>query len=353
MEPPGDKSEMGEMGERGEVTIHIRSESKSGKAEQVPRIIRTLSGRLLPFPSEESCICPICLEPMSNDSSTLIIVPCQHGFCLSCFQKYLETNILEAKVPLKCPLTSCGAKLVLTQITELLSEEMNKKLQHFQALKDEPTLRECSSCHKLIKPGPDSKTSSLTCSCGHVFCATHGDSHPGQNCSDYALTRSDSWHHREVASGEAIKAISKHCPTCSQPIEKVKGTCDHVRCPACGVDFCYKCLNPRLTGTYNRKCEICNHSFIDHKYMPCWRVLAILLFPLWFPVALVWMALILILISVCILCVVCGLAANGCEACKGFLLVLFLPFILVLSYTGTTQCMCLMPEEIKRQMAEQ
>lgn len=53
------------------------------------------------------------------------------------------------------------------------------------------------------------------------------------------------------------------------PLNKTGG-CDHVVCPACHLDMCYRCGTHRyLHGQgYIRSCMGCQQDYIDHRHLP-------------------------------------------------------------------------------------
>lgn len=100
--------------------------------------------------------------------------------------------------------------------------------------------------------------------------------------------------HRERNLGEKEKEIlskldilTKPCPNCFEIIEKIEG-CDHMRCPFCKVDFCWKCGSANLTGKYVRRCQNCQLEYIDHAHTSHHRRVFCVTFFLWFPLAILY-----------------------------------------------------------------
>lgn len=130
--------------------------------------------------------------------------------------------------------------------------------------------------------------------CGHVFCFYHSDAHPTMSCEEYSQRE-----HGDAAFAESqalVSSLSKPCPHCNARVE-LAGGCDHVRCPQCHGDWCYRCGQGNLTGKYVRSCPNCAHSYLDHQYFPRWCCLVILLFPFVVLLSLVWM-----LMFLCVMC---------------------------------------------------
>jgi hypothetical protein len=70
------------------------------------------------------------------------------------------------------------------------------------------------------------------------YCFTHGDSHPGQSCADWARSHAAV----EKATASAIKKDSKKCPQCRVVTYKTEG-CNHMHCSRCGCDWCWICAS--------------------------------------------------------------------------------------------------------------
>eukprot|EP00048_Salpingoeca_helianthica_P002919 m.62209 g.62209 ORF g.62209 m.62209 type:complete len:275 (-) comp12391_c2_seq1:1424-2248(-) len=72
--------------------------------------------------------------------------------------------------------------------------------------------------------------------------------------------------------------------TFSTPVisyECVWGSPLRVICTRCQKDFCFRCGQANLTGTFVRKCQTCNSAYIHHRYLSLWLLGWILLLPLW------------------------------------------------------------------------
>jgi hypothetical protein len=96
----------------------------------------------------------------------------------------------------------------------------------------------------------------MTChQCGHTFCYSHSNAHPGETCRAYELRT-------RAADREAEATISsraKPCPSCRTPTEKDNG-CNHMTCTAmvarngrqeqCNQDWCWLCGRKIGGGAY-------------------------------------------------------------------------------------------------------
>jgi E3 ubiquitin-protein ligase RNF14 len=128
-----------------------------------------------------------------------------------------------------------------------------------------------------------------------VFCAIHGSGHLTQTCVDYMAAVSEIAGNKSIDNDTTpeqqalqftetlhiLSQFSKPCPHCGAAICKSAG-CDHVVCPMCQNDFCFKCgTHEFLTSKNNnndqdstdppnsmfRSCSQCQQSFLDHRYM--------------------------------------------------------------------------------------
>jgi hypothetical protein len=88
---------------------------------------------------------------------------------------------------------------------------------------------------QLTQPIPCSSAApSMRCSnCSHTFCFTHGDSHPGKSCSQWARDNLQS----EKETEKAIKSFTKMCPGCHVATQKSAG-CNHMKCTQCKTEWC-------------------------------------------------------------------------------------------------------------------
>ena len=295
-------------------------------------------------PSEELA-CLICQEEQSN---MLIVQPCEHGsFCRACLQTYMHHKVQMRlhSGKMLCPFKIPPNDFCTTEMSDdfvfsvMENEEDVEKYKRWKKLSTEPILEHPMADLELMEDG---------------------------------------------ALKHSLKN-SKPCPKCRTPIEKKSG-CDHLRCPLCGTDFCFRCGEPCVSGTYLRKCGKCNREFIDHLHTPEVRRCLCFSTCFWLPLALLYLAS-------CVACVpfCCCLAitADGEETpmeegndaaakkegnpkptnvqpdpiippldhtqrrdgkctrvTKMVFSVLFAPFIVVCQFSGLHSCMCLMDPQM-------
>lgn len=67
------------------------------------------------------------------------------------------------------------------ELAQLLDSETLRKYERLQAMRSDPSLRECPKCNELVPGAKHKQQRSLACSsCGTAFCLRHGLSHPPQ-----------------------------------------------------------------------------------------------------------------------------------------------------------------------------
>ena len=82
--------------------------------------------------------------------------------------------------------------------------------------------------------------SSVTCTCGCVFCLRCGEeAHAPVSCDQLASWQEKCRNESETANW--ILANTKKCPKCSVRIEKNQG-CNHMTCRSCNYEFCWICM---------------------------------------------------------------------------------------------------------------
>ena len=99
-----------------------------------------------------------------------------------------------------------------------------------------------------MPPPPHSTAApSMRCSvCSHTFCFTHGDSHTGKSCSQWARDNLES----ESETLKAIKSFTKPCPGCSVSTQKSAG-CNHMKCTQCKTEW--QVARPRSGASPSRR----------------------------------------------------------------------------------------------------
>jgi hypothetical protein len=165
------------------------------------------------------------------------------------------------------------------------------RLQKLHRLHEDPSLRCCPRCDELLlppsKPRPHSSPSddpegtsvrsatiAVACpSCQHVV-----QEEPPPRRGSASASGAGAAEAGCGAFGDAVP-----CSHCGMAIHKDSG-CDHVVCPSCHLDMCYRCrTHLHLTGKVIRSCSRCQRSFVDHRYNRQYRLRLLLTLPFLVP----------------------------------------------------------------------
>jgi len=279
------------------LTITMPSDRKSDNDESIEVSIIKLDER-----------CEICYDDFEDLElglqERIEIQPCRHAFCRKCLLEYFQYSISSKKIPIPCPMVGnqsneCSEPVSETVVEQILVPRATRdwnKFQRFQRLAEDPTLLSCPRCDQLVsRPQEPSlevsqdatitttttTSPTVSCeSCSHTFCAIHGDAHSSMTCSEYMQTQEAQ---QIQKSEESLRNWTKPCSHCGGFIYKHSG-CDHVLCPACGHDMCFRCgTHHYLTGKVIRRCELCQQEFLDHRYNCQYRLRIMLSLPCLLP----------------------------------------------------------------------
>jgi hypothetical protein len=186
-------------------------------------------------------MCLICLTPLQDtidQNEPVYTLPCTHQYCLSCLESYLESNIIDGKISIKCfhienysdvdgkTLPACNALIPEASIKEILINKPTicTKYTRFLYLKSNTYARECPSCSHLQTGDPNHPQMSCE-SCGMSYCLTHALAHPKEiTCAAYEQSISA----ETQLNVDAITLISKPCPGCGIYVSKSDG-CNHMK----------------------------------------------------------------------------------------------------------------------------
>eukprot|EP00930_Biecheleria_cincta_P098834 TRINITY_DN90484_c0_g1_i1.p1 TRINITY_DN90484_c0_g1~~TRINITY_DN90484_c0_g1_i1.p1 ORF type:complete len:534 (-),score=94.57 TRINITY_DN90484_c0_g1_i1:611-2167(-) len=218
------------------------SDSKTARAEE----------------DEADQLCGICFT-----SPGLRRMPCEERFlgntgskteqhplyCEDCWRSYLQHAVREGKTCLKlrCPTPGCNEAVRPSAFACLEAQDAERYRRFLiESLVDnsEGRRRWCPgqgcgrACEELA-----SQFGEVKCPCGKVWCFRCGiGSHQPAPC---IVVREWNLRNKDVAADALwIKAYTKLCPKCSNPIEK-NGGCMHMTCRTpggCGHEFCWICL---------------------------------------------------------------------------------------------------------------
>ncbi|XP_076803699.1 E3 ubiquitin-protein ligase RNF19A-like isoform X1 [Clavelina lepadiformis] len=199
--------------------------------------------------------CPLCLtsQPMENFP---VLSTCQHRSCLNCLRQYLAIEISESRVNLMCP--ECQEKLHPTDMRAILENE-----PHLMVKWEEFTLRRTLSVDPDCRwcPAPDCGYAVIAygcASCPRIVCQRPGcntefcyhcrqEWHHNLTCDSAHLQRTKQLRIRSnstaYSQGSTFHDEIKPCPKCGALIVKMNdGSCNHMTCTVCEVEFCWLCL---------------------------------------------------------------------------------------------------------------
>lgn len=197
--------------------------------------------------AEGAPLCSICFSEPGES-----LMPCQAPelFCRDCWRQYLEQAVQEGRgcLDLRCPAVACKELVRPSLFASLLSAPLLERYQRFLtgSLVDDSRgkLRWCPGRNCSAAAGePLGGLQEVTCPCGTSWCFRCGnDVHLPVTCE--TVRRWEEKNRDEGCDVVWIKANTKLCPKCQNPIEK-NGGCMHMTCRkpgGCGHEFCWICM---------------------------------------------------------------------------------------------------------------
>ncbi|KJH48986.1 IBR domain protein [Dictyocaulus viviparus] len=201
--------------------------------------------------------CPLCCmrQPSSNFPR---LICCQHRSCRLCLMQYVEMEIMESRVEVSCP--ECTAHLHPSDIRSLVGGRtaLIEKYEQFSLrryLLTEADARWCPApdCGYAVIAASCAACPQLKCEregCGTLFCYhCKGVWHASQTCDEARRQRGGPAFRstRRITSGSLDVQLKpgdiKACPRCHTYIVKMDdGSCNHMVCAMCSVEFCWLCL---------------------------------------------------------------------------------------------------------------
>ena len=205
-------------------------------------------------PEGPTFACPICLDSVPEAEGFKL--GCGHQMCQACLSGFYSMKVNEGNTVLTCPEPKCTHAVLASELKELLSAPIYDKFVKFslkRSLKLIPHVHSCPApdCDYaviiepkkwfgLVKRECSPSKQDILCqnpSCGISFCYTCGEtSHPDLSCEENKVLL-------HKMDGQVAGEHVKPCPKCATPIFKLQdGTCNHMKCTACGTDFCWLCM---------------------------------------------------------------------------------------------------------------
>ena len=225
--------------------------------------------------------CPLCTAECTLDQFPLLR-NCPHLFCMECLHTYTKLEIQEGRVNLKCP--QCTELIHPNDIALLLGEKFTHLLTLYESLMlrrilaTDPDTRWCPrpNCTYAVIAQGCASCPKIECEhpgCGYAFCYhCKAEWHPNQTCDAARAQRnnfrsssatfslesgqvavpptvaSSSTAAQAAAAASSLNAAGvysevKACPRCQVLAVKMHdGSCNHMTCAVCGVEFCWLCM---------------------------------------------------------------------------------------------------------------
>lgn len=217
--------------------------------------------------------CPLCMGHYTSDQFPMLR-NCPHQFCMECLHTYTKLEIQEGRVNLKCP--QCTELIHPNDIALLLGEKYSHLLNLYESLMlrrilaTDPDTRWCPrpNCTYAVIAAGCASCPRIECKhpgCGYAFCYhCKAEWHPDQTCdaaraqrnqqifgssSAFSLesgavpTASTNSGPMGITSNAGIFSEVKACPRCQVlAVKNHDGSCNHMTCAVCGVEFCWLCM---------------------------------------------------------------------------------------------------------------
>lgn len=201
-------------------------------------------------PAVEIGTCPICLQEFNLLDEYNYFLDCTCLVHAECFNEFIETSIMENKIPIKCPICNkvdVNPKFIYDSLNStgksgLIEKYENFVLNYYQG-KSKGIVCNCPTpgCNYMFIN--DTNETTFNCPmCEKKYCLIcKVPYHEGRTCRQYRKDpKFDNLFYQLACK------LYKQCPTCEFWIEKTFG-CNHMVC-RCGTEFCYNC------GKYYEDC---------------------------------------------------------------------------------------------------
>lgn len=194
--------------------------------------------------SNNLCSCRICYN-FIKIKDLLVIEKCNHYYCINCIKIYLEFEINNGHVDIKCPHPSCYNNFIFCQISKIVSDSLLKRydlilLRNCVINSDDMMYCPKKGCGYIcIKNNCSNYVDCLFCY--NQFCFLCTDIYKGKHiCSKKKLL---SLIPKDIVEIYGKKDI-KICPQCKCVVFKERG-CNSVTCLFCKTKFCWNCLTKK------------------------------------------------------------------------------------------------------------
>ncbi|XP_040378537.1 probable E3 ubiquitin-protein ligase ARI1 [Oryza brachyantha] len=241
----------------GEAGVVLQQEANSGTAPAA------MASPQHPRGSSSVTTCYVCFEEASPDAVSTM--DCGHCFCNDCWTEHFFASVNGGQKQIRCMEVGCAAICDEAVVQRLLGgkyPDAARRLDHFlleSYVEDNGAVRWCPSaphCGRAIRVDGGDRCCDMSCPCGVSFCFSCGAAPPHSPCPCAMWAKWDAKCHGEFMNLDWIRANTKNCPRCFNPIEK-NGGCNLVTC-RCGQHLCWLCGG--ATGSAHSVHSIEGHS---------------------------------------------------------------------------------------------
>eukprot|EP01130_Rhizamoeba_saxonica_P010687 TRINITY_DN4406_c0_g2_i1.p1 TRINITY_DN4406_c0_g2~~TRINITY_DN4406_c0_g2_i1.p1 ORF type:complete len:448 (-),score=63.81 TRINITY_DN4406_c0_g2_i1:260-1435(-) len=214
--------------------------------------------------NEYTIDCPSCFELVD---SNFIGLTCQHYYCRTCFEKYLNIAISDGITNIRCPSLNCKQIVDNVVIASIVPRNSYAKYLRFIAQKAVDTNNSLIWCRnekcEAVISRDNFSLDMVMCNCGSIICFRCGEKgHWPVSCEIY------SWFEKrdgmkmvnvkddEIKSVQWLLDFTMPCPSCSFSIQK-DGGCNHMSCKSCKYEFCWVCRSP-----WDSSCYVCKNEAV-------------------------------------------------------------------------------------------
>ena len=192
--------------------------------------------------SKEPVTCSLCYGTVPAAKMTGL--ECRHLFCKECYTGFLEEAVNHGVecIHTTCPESSCSLIVSEDMFKALLPQRLYDRYKRFVVNSYIDRGRNVKWCPRAgceyACEYPKNKARDVRCNCGFAWCFKCGlEAHSPLDCETLAK-----WNAKNNSGDDSawIKANTKTCPHCKNPIQKNEG-CMHMTC-RCGHQFCWLCL---------------------------------------------------------------------------------------------------------------
>ncbi|KAJ6792714.1 E3 ubiquitin-protein ligase arih1 [Iris pallida] len=212
--------------------------------------------------------CPTCCEEKPQEQ--IMKLNCCHRFCSDCMIMYVEDELRDMQVPVRCPQVGCKYCIPIKEFKPFLAISVYESLEiatiEAGVMNSDRIYCPFPNCSVLLTPShcPSSGASTSTQSqsnciectdCHRLICTSCVSPwHASMSCEDYQNLSMEERDTEDIALHHLAQNNNwRRCQQCSRMIELTQG-CYHVTC-WCGYEFCYSCGLEYQDGLQTCQCE--------------------------------------------------------------------------------------------------